>query len=154
MVLFIFTFVLCLCKRKKKSKETKRFVYQVFKILLLKTDCFNENYMSLRLLIAVIKNYHLNYHWKFLGNNWYLMPARYRVPTKFQFMLTPDLLFNQSGHERSRQTSPPPPISKYFNKKRVPTGIRTHDSQRRYPLHHKSLDNATHGICLILSLKN
>ena len=75
---------------------------------------------------------------------------------------------NQFGHKRSqhrldmggtnRDRHVPSPISKYFNKKRVPTGIRTHDlphnRQRRYPLHHKSLDNATHGICLILSLKN
>ena len=41
------------------------------------------------------------------------------------------------------QTSPPP-ISKYFNKKRGPSGIRTrdlpHDSQRRYPLRCKNLD--------------
>ena len=42
------------------------------------------------------------------------------------------------------QTSPPPPISKYFNKKWVPSGIRTldltNDDPRRYPLRHKSLE--------------
>ena len=53
---------------------------------------------------------------------------------------------------------PPPPISKYFNKNRVPSGIRAHDlphdSPRRYPLRHNSFDEATHGICVILSWKN
>ena len=68
---------------------------------------------------------------------------------------------NQFGHKRSHPrwdrggTTPPPPISKYFNKERVPSGNRTHDlshdSPRRYPLRHKSLDEATHGIYLILS---
>ena len=52
-------------------------------------------------------------------------------------------------------TTAPPPISKYFIKKGGPSGIRTHDlphdGQRRYPLRHKSLDEATHGIFLILS---
>ena len=71
---------------------------------------------------------------------------------------------NQSRQEPShhrlgkRGANVSPPISKYFNKKRVPSGIRTHDlphdSPRRYPLRHKSLDEATHGICLILSWKN
>ena len=68
---------------------------------------------------------------------------------------------NQFGHKRSQHrldmegTNVPPPISKYFNKKEVPSGIRTHnlphDGPRRYPLRHKSLDEATHGIFLILS---
>ena len=52
------------------------------------------------------------------------------------------------------QTSPQP-ISKYFNNKGGPSGIRTHDLPHdgygRYPLRHKSLDKATHGIFLILS---
>ena len=52
----------------------------------------------------------------------------------------------------------PPPISKYFNKKSVPSGIRTHDlphdSPRPYPLRHKSLVEVTHGISLIFSRKN
>ena len=72
-----------------------------------------------------------------------------------------NISFNQSGHERSRHrldmggTNVPPPISKYFNKKGGPSGIRTHnlphDGQRRYPLRHKSLNEATHGIFLTLS---
>ena len=49
----------------------------------------------------------------------------------------------------SGQTSTPP-ISKYFNKKGVPSGIRTldlpHNGQRRYPLHHKNSDEATRNI--------
>ena len=52
-------------------------------------------------------------------------------------------------------TNVPPPISKYFNKKRVPSGIRRHDlphdGPRRYPLRHKSLDEAMDGIFPILS---
>ena len=55
------------------------------------------------------------------------------------------------GHKRP----PLPPISEYFNKKRVPSGIRTHDlphdGPRRYSLRHKSLNEATHGKRLILS---
>ena len=47
--------------------------------------------------------------------------------------LSYEYFLNQFGHKRSQhrsdmggQTSPPP-ISKYFNKKRIPSGIRTHD---------------------------
>ena len=71
------------------------------------------------------------------------------------------LTLNQSRQEPSHHRlgkgggTNPPPTSKYFNKKRVPSGIRLHvlphGSPRRYPLRHKSLHEATHGISLILS---
>ena len=80
------------------------------------------------------------------------------VLTKVQIM--DKMALNQSRQEPSHhrlgkggQTSPPP-ISKYFNKKGGPGGIRTHDlrhdGQRRYPMRHKSLDEAKHGIFLSL----
>ena len=61
----------------------------------------------------------------------------------------------RSQHRLDMEDKRTPPISKHFNKKGVPSGIRTHDlphdGPRRYPLRHKSLDEATHGIFLILS---
>ena len=79
-----------------------------------------------------------------------------------KFEIFENKVFNQSRQEPSHQrlgkgggTNVPPPIRKYFNKKRVSSGIRTHklphDSPRRYPLRHRSWDEATHGICVILS---